>query len=131
MYNHKLYLAFWLVNGLIIYLFGLIFPANVVLGNWKFTALEAAIYSSFWLTFVVWVGWDNIYSRGVKYQTGVITWVYFWIVNALGVWIIARIAYILALGISNLLWAIMIGTVAVIGQKIVWSLVTRRELGRG
>ena len=128
MYNHKLYLGFWFINFTVIFLFGWAFPLDIVLGNWKFTALEAAIYSSFWLTVLIWTAWDFIFSRGVKYQTGLVTWIYFFLINTLGVWIIARFAHLLALGLTSWVGAVLIGSVAVIGQKIIWGLVTRREL---
>ena len=128
MYNHILYLSFWLVNFLVFYIFGSFFPNDVVLGIWKYTPVEAAIYSSFWLTFIVWTGWDFIYSRGLKYQAGSIAWVYFWILNTLGIWLIARFANVLGLGISNWSWAIIIAVFAVMFQKIVWTFVTGRNL---
>lgn len=130
MYNHVLYLAYWFVNFLVFYLVGRILPADIVLGNWKFTALEAAIYSSFWLTVLVWTAWDFIYSRGVKFDGGVITLVYFWIVNTLGIWLIARFANILGFGIAGWIWAVIVGALADLAQRVAWLLVTKKELGR-
>jgi hypothetical protein len=127
-YNHKLYLGFWLINFSVIFLFGWVFPSDIVLGNWKFSALEGAIYSSFWLTFFVWTAWDFIFSRGIKYKAGLIAWIYFFLVNSLAIWLIARFSHILAMGISSWVAAVFMGVVVVIGQKFIWWMVTRREL---
>jgi hypothetical protein len=129
MYNHILYLVYWLVNFVVFYLFSIFFANNVVLGNWRYSAIEAGIYSAFWLTVLVWTGWDFIFSRGVSYKSGTITWIYFFILNTLGVWLIARFAFYLGLGISGWTWAIVIGFVATILQKWAWNFVTRRKLG--
>jgi len=130
LYNHVLYLAYWFVNFLVFYLVSRIIPSDIVLGNWKFTAIEAAIYSSFWLTVLVWTAWDFIYSRGVKFDGGVVTLIYFWIVNTLGVWLIARFAHILGFGITGWIWAVILGAVANLSQRAAWLLVTKKELGR-
>jgi hypothetical protein len=103
----------------------------VVTGNFRFTALEASIYASFWLTFIVWMGWDFIFSRGIKYDTGTITWVYFWILNTLGIWLVARFAYTLGFGISNWVWAVTLGLIAVFLQKIARGFVVKRNFGGG
>jgi len=47
MYNHLLYFVYWLFDSIIIYVFGLVFPTSVVLGNWRFGPIEAAILFGF------------------------------------------------------------------------------------
>ncbi|HLE48855.1 MAG TPA: hypothetical protein VI819_02370 [Patescibacteria group bacterium] len=130
MYNHVLYLAFWLINFLLFYFAGKAFPNDFVFGTWKFTTVEAAIYSSFWLTVLVWTAWDIIMSRGIKYEAGTVTWIYFWVVNSLGIWLITRVANVLGFGISGWRWALYLGVLVVVGQKFVWNLVTRAQQAR-
>lgn len=125
MYNHILYLSYWLINTLLLYILYSIFPENIVLGTWKFTSLEAAIYSSFWVTFVVWTAWDFIYSRQSKFvlEGGLITNLYFWAINTMGVWIVARFPGFTGMGISSFAWAFVIGGIFNIFQRIILGLI--------
>jgi hypothetical protein len=129
MYNHILYLSYWLINTLLVYILYSIFPDNIVLGTWKFNSLEAAIYSSFWVTFVVWTAWDFIYSRQSKFmlEGGLITNLYFWAINTMGVWIVARFPGFTGIGISSFVWAFVIGGIFNIFQRIVLGLILGRK----
>jgi len=129
MYNHILYLFYWIVSFTVFYLTHWIFPEDFVLGNWKFSDLEAAIYSSFWLVVFVWVVWDFLISRGVKLKDNLGTWLYFWAVNAVGIWLVAKLSRILGLGIRGYLWAIGVAFFVNLAQRIVWKFVTKRNLG--
>lgn len=129
MYNHILYLFFWLVSFFVFYLTHLLFPENFVLGNWKFTVLEAGIYSSFWLVVFLWVVWDFLVSRGVKFEQNLVSFIYFWAVNAVGIWLVAKLSQILGLGITGYPWAVGVGFVVNLVQRLVWKFVTKRNLG--
>ncbi|BCX15085.1 MAG: hypothetical protein KatS3mg088_768 [Patescibacteria group bacterium] len=112
---------------MVLFVLNLIFPENVVLGNWRFSAIEAAIYASFWQTFFIWVIWDYLLARGTALKSGVSVWFYFLAVNTVGVWIIARLPHFLGLGIASWLWALVIGILANWLQRIAWSVITKRE----
>lgn len=129
MYNHILYLSYWLINTLLLYILYSIFPENIVLGTWKFTALEAAIYSSFWVTFVVWTAWDFIYSRQSKVvlEGGLVTNLYFWAINTMGVWIVARFPGFTGMGISSYVWAFVIGGIFNVFQRFTLGLILGRN----
>jgi hypothetical protein len=127
LYNHTLYFLYWLVNFVVLFFLHLLFPESVVLGNWRFSALEAAIYASFWQTFFIWVIWDYLIARGTNLKSGVSVWFYFWAVNTVGIWIIARVPHFLGMGIPGWYWAFLIGILSNWLQRIVWSLVTKRE----
>lgn len=129
MYNHILYLLYWFVSFVVFYLTYLFFPQNFVLGNWKFTPAEAAIYSSFWLVVFIWVVWDFLISRGVKFKGDLVTYLYFWAVNAVGIWLVAKLSQILGLGIKSYQWAIGVAFVVNLAQRIAWKFVTKRNLG--
>lgn len=133
MYNHVLYLTYWFINAIIFYILSSLYPSNIVLGTWKFTAVEAAIYSSFWLTVVVWTAWDFIYSRQNKIalEGGLITNLYFWAINAMGVWLVARFPGFTGLGISSWPWALVLGGVANVFQRITLGVILGRQWARG
>jgi hypothetical protein len=133
MYNHILYLSYWLINALIVYILFRIFPDNVVLGTWKFNAIEAAIYSSFWVTFVVWTAWDFIYSRQstVFLEGGLVTNLYFWAINAMGIWLVARFPGFAGLGLSSWPWAFVVGGIFNVFQRITLGLILGKQWARG
>ncbi|HJX01703.1 MAG TPA: hypothetical protein VJ348_00840 [Candidatus Humimicrobiaceae bacterium] len=128
MYNHVLYLSYWIINFIIIFLVSKIFPGNVVLGTWRFTGVEAAIYSSFWLTFFIWVVWDFMIAKGFDFSVDSLSWIYFFVINAAGIWMVARFAWLLGMGISSFVWAIIIGILVTVAQRLTWGIVTRRQL---
>lgn len=132
MYNHALYFSYWFVNALVFYFAAKVFPESVVLGTWKFSSLEAAIYSSFWLTVLIWTTWDFVFSRvkKVSFNGNWISIFYFWLMNGLSVWLVARFSQYTGLGISNWLWAAILGGVAYVFQRFAWGLVTRNQLGK-
>ena len=59
-------------------------PDLLRLGVNKFTPIEAAVYSGFWMVFIMWVVWDFSLARGFKLgrETG---WIYFLAANVLAV----------------------------------------------
>lgn len=129
MYNHTLYFLYWVVNFVVFYLSSYFLEGSVVLGNWKFTPIEAAIYSSFWLVFFIWIVWDFLIARRVILKENFYVWIYFWAVNAVGVWLISKMAYFLGLGITKWYFAVIIAFFANMLQRLVFRIVTRRNLG--
>lgn len=129
MYNHILYLFYWIVSFAVFWLANKVFPEDFVLGNWKFSPIEAAIYSSFWLVVFVWVVWDFLISRGVKFKEGLAVYLYFWAVNAVGIWLVSKLSQILGLGIRSYIWAIGVAFVVNLAQRIARRFVTKRNLG--
>ena len=128
MYNHILYFSYWLVNFVVILAISFLFPQDVVLGTWRFTAIEGAIYTSFWLTFWVWLVWDFLYFRGVRFEKSFSTWVYFFAVNTVGIWIIARVSNTVGMGISWWGWALILGFFANWMQRVAFGFITKRQL---
>ena len=126
MYNHLLYFTYWLINSLVIYIFGLMAPGGVVLGNWRFSPIESSIYAGFWVTFLVWVLWDFAISRGVKFDTGIVTLGYFWSVNIFAFWLVSRFSQYFGLGIQSYLWAFAAGLVAYIVQRFAWRMIVKK-----
>jgi len=128
LYNHLLYLLYWVTNALVLFLASRILPEHVVLGTFRFTSVEAAIYAGFWMTFFVWSMWDYLLARGEKMEGLWRAVTYFWVVNTVGVWLTARFPYYTGLGISSYVWAMILGLVANMAQRIVWKiLVTSKE----
>lgn len=127
MYNHILYFLYWLINFSVLYLFGRIFPESIVLGNYRFNPLESAVYAGFWATFFVWIFWDFAIAKGLKFDTRLVTWGYFWLANSFAVWLVARFSHIAGFGIVSYLWAFAIGLAVFILQRIAWKVVAGRN----
>ena len=126
MYNHLLYFSYWLGNSIILYIFNVIFPGGVVLGNWRFGPIEAAIYAGFWVTFFVWVLWDFAIAKGVKFDSMATTVGYFWAANIFGVWIVSRFSQYAGFGMASYLWAIAIGLGAFLIQRLARRLIVNK-----
>jgi len=118
MYNHLLYLLYWLINSLLFYLASFAFAGNVILGNTRFNEIESAVYAGFWVTFIIWVVWDYIYARAQKLGDTFITSIIFWITNSVGIWLVSRFSDVLGLGISNYGWAFVVGVFANFIQRL-------------
>jgi len=127
LYNHLLYFTYWLFNSAVLYVFGLLFPMNVILGNWRFNPIESAVYAGFWVTFFIWVLWDFTIAKGVRFESGAVTLGYFWVANAFAFWIVSRFSQVAGFGITNYLWAFAIGLGAYIVQRIAWKLVVGKN----
>jgi hypothetical protein len=125
MYNHLLYFTYWLGNTLVLYIFSLVFPANVILGNYRFSPIESAIYAGFWVTFFVWVLWDFALAKGVKFDSMIVTLGYFWAANIFGYWLVSRFSQVAGFGISGYIWAFAIGLGAYFVQRLGWKLIVK------
>jgi len=129
MYDHILFLLYWLLNSLLLSLLGFIFPSSVVLGNFRLLPFEASIYAGFWLTFFVWTMWDYVSIRKVKLESFPLRFLFFFFVNSLGIWIISRYAKYTGLGIASFWWAFLLGGVADLLQSVSWNLFGKRLKG--
>lgn len=123
LYNHLLYLLYWITNTLVLVAANKIAPNNLVLGNFKFSSFEAAIYAGFWMTFFLWTSWDWILARGEKIEGFWRTLLFFWVVNSIGIWLTARFPHYTGFGIASYRWALALGAVEGIAQRLVWRVI--------
>lgn len=126
MYNHLLYVLYWSINTLIIKLTFILFPYEVVLGTYRLNPTEAAIYSGFWVTFIIWTAWDFAIARKINLQKPAKNFIYFLLVNIVAIWVVARFAPLSGMGIVNFWWAISMGSVISILHKLVKKVILER-----
>ena len=124
MENRLLYIFFW---PLLLFLAATIFTADVVLGTYRFSTLEAAVYSGFWITFLAWVVWDFIKARGVSLSNRAFGVTILWLANSAAVWMVARFAHLTGLGISSYRWALLLGLIVALAQGTVWANVKKAK----
>lgn len=127
MYNHLLYLFYWLINLVVIYLVKWLWPESLILGNWRFAEIESAIYTGFWMTFLLWLVWDFALARGLRMEDRLATWLFFGVVNCASVWVITRFGFYLGLAVSSFSWVLVVGLAATLIQRLIWSLVVERK----
>lgn len=125
MYNHLLYLLYWLVNAIVIFVLGWMFPHQIALGVNKFIPLEAAIYSGFWLTFFVWSMWDFAIVREVKLEAAP-AFIYFLLVNFLGFWLISHYSGFTGMRVDGW-WLFVLAVTADIFQRFAWNAMVGRK----
>jgi len=128
MYNHLLFFAYWLVNSLVLFVASIIIPNNeLVLGSWRFSSLEASFYAGFCLTFLVWVWWDFAIARKLNSYKKFATFSFFFLVNISSIWVLSRFSYFSGLELINFWWAIAIGIITTLLQKLVWMLIVKKS----
>lgn len=128
MENRLLYIFFW---PLLLFLAASVFTIDVVLGTYRFSTLEAAVYSGFWVTFLAWVVWDFVKARGISLNNRIVTVAILWLANSAAVWIVARFAHITGLGISSYRWALLLGLIVALAQGTVWANAKRAKKRKG
>lgn len=105
------WVAIWLVNSLLFYLASVVFPGNFVLGNASLTPTWAALVSGFLLTVLCRLSKPLISRFGLKLAGRYKMFVFYWLVNAVAIWLVARFSYLTGFGISAYYWAIGLGFV--------------------
>ena len=68
--------------------------------------------------------WDFILARGARTDEPVTAVLFFWVVNSIGIWLVARMAHFTGLGLASFFWALILGAVIDILQRLSWKLVT-------
>jgi hypothetical protein len=114
---------YWATNTVVLLLANKLAPNNLVLGNYKFGTTEAAIYAGFWMTFFLWTAWDWILAKGERLEGFWRILIFFWVINSLGVWLTSRLPQYTGFGISSYRWALTLGAVIDIAQRLVWRVI--------
>jgi uncharacterized membrane protein YvlD (DUF360 family) len=110
--NLKHYLRFvliWLANSLLIYIASALYPSSYVLGTARIAVGLAPFLCGLILTLICKLGKIILAKLGVELKGRYAKFVYYWLVNAAGIWIIARFAPFTGLGIAAYYWAILLG----------------------
>lgn len=119
MFSHLFYLFFWAIVTLLLILLNNFFPNNIALGNARFVSFEAAIYAGFWIMFLVTTIQDFISARGVKITNSIIAIFFFLGANTTAIWMVARFAHIIGLGISSWKVALLVGGLFSLFQRLI------------
>jgi len=108
------YLVFFFVNVIILLIAAILFPQQVVLGNHLFSPLQALFQAIGLLTLLVvavipileWLA--NRWQYELKTRDWLIV---FWLVNIAALWLIARLAELIGLGLASWKVSVVLGTI--------------------
>jgi hypothetical protein len=129
MYNHYLYFAYWAVNSFIFFLAGLLIPSSeVAMGSWRFSLIEASIYSGFCLTFIIWVCWDFAMARHYNFKKKGFTLGFFIAANLFSLYAISTFSYVTGFRVESFLWFILLGIVFALIQRVAWRVVVGNSI---
>ncbi|MEJ2348092.1 MAG: hypothetical protein P8Y17_02730 [Patescibacteria group bacterium] len=116
-------IIFW---PLLLFLASKLFVGDIVLGTYRLSVTEAAIFSGALITFLSWVAWSFLKARGIAMKKKIMLISFLWLCNAAAVWIVARFAYLTGLGISSYRWALLLGLVTAFAQEAVGNDIKKR-----
>lgn len=105
------FVAYWIVNSIILGLATAFFPKSFTLGNAFLSVPLAAIFSGFLLTVLLLLAKGLAKGGNLKTKGKLFMFSYYWGSAAFGIWLVARIATISGFGIARFTWAIIAGFV--------------------
>jgi uncharacterized membrane protein YvlD (DUF360 family) len=114
------FLIFWVINSLLIYAANLAYPANFVLGSFMVSYVGAIVLAGFLLTLFCRISGPLVLKVGLSKPRGrYLMFLFYWGVNFVGIWLIARVAPYTGFGISAFYWALYLGFATNLLQWIV------------
>lgn len=129
-----LFVALFIINSLVFYLANLLFPGNVVLGTHmidKWTAL----FGSMLILSAIGVGATpliEVVSDAFNIKMGMREWtVLYFILNAVAIWFISRMAEMVGLGISSWFVVVILAVILDMLQGMVAGFVSSLQPSRG
>ncbi len=122
MSNQKLisFFSLWIANSLVFLVASLILTGNVVLGNDKVSMPMAAVIAGFVLTTLMLVVEPVVKKSGYKVTNQNIWGLIYLVYNVAALWLLKKFALVLGLGISSLVWVVVIAVVLTLVQ---WGVV--------
>lgn len=115
------YLIFGLISGLIIYLGGLIYADNIVLGNATTSSFAAVVLTALVITLVMSLMPQVFTIFKLKKVSLTQKYLVYALVNTVVIWLLSRLALQFGLGLSSKFTAVTMGAVLTIAQYIYWE----------
>lgn len=122
------FVSFWVLNSLLLYLAELIFPNYFVLGNFWLSGPLAMLWAGLWLTVIIWGAMSLPNRLNVKITGPLKILVFYWLINSIAIWVLARFAALSGFGIAAYYWAICLGLVANLAQWGLWMGLEKAKL---
>ena len=105
------FLTFWVVNTVVLLIANAIFGGNVAVGNQSISTGLSAIFAGLVLTALIPLAPKAVEKSGYKIKNQNIWPAIFLASNIVVLWILKRLAVVTGLGISSILWVIILAIV--------------------
>lgn len=116
-----LWLLTYAVNAAIIYLAGILFPQNVVIGNTSVESWASILVTALLVTLALMLVEPSLKTLKVKVSNPAHIGIIYGIVNILTLWVLARGANWTGFGITSLWMAVIMGLVLNLAQFVIWK----------
>ncbi len=127
MQRYKKFFILWLVNVVLLFAGVSLLPENYTLGNSFLTPLQAAVISGLVWNLVLWYTGPFFKDLEIKMKESWQMMLGYMFMNFGTLWLLARLAVISGLGVSNWTYVLGLAIVANIAQYFVWqSLVSKK-----
>lgn len=120
------FIGFWLVNGILVYIVGRMAPWGVVLGNQYISPAQASAFFGYMLSTVIILVQPATELLKVKLGDPKQQAFVYFAVNTMAVWVLTRLALMVGVGIAAFWWSGVLGLVLMLGQWLVWGVLTKR-----
>lgn len=120
------FLAFWVVNSLLLWLASTFYPTYYVLGNANLTSLLAAVVAGLVWTAVVWKSMVFTKKLKIKDSDMLKMTLYFLAVNFVTLWLVARFSGLFGFGVVSYIWVFALAFVANLAQWGAWALTSKK-----
>lgn len=120
------FLAFWIVNSLLLWLAALVYPAYYVLGNARLGSYLAAVVAGLVWTAVIWKAMALTQKLGIKDKEMLKQALFYLAVNFVTLWVVARFSALFGFGVSSYIWVLALAFVANLVQWGAWALTSKK-----
>ncbi len=112
------FVSLWVVNSFALYAASVFYPSYFVLGTAQLSTFAAAAVSGFLLTLLCKLAGSLVKTWGLRKLGRAVMFIYYWAINGVVIWFIAKLAPFSGFGISNFYWAFALGLVINFAQWV-------------
>jgi len=108
------FLALWVLNSISLAVLSQIFSSSIVLGNAVLSRGLASVFSAFLMTIIFFLVPASAEKAEIKVKDGRLWIVLDFVALVIGIWIVKRLSVLTGLGISNILFVILVAALVTI-----------------
>ena len=120
------FLAFWIVDSLLLWLASMFYPTYYVLGNANLTNILAAVVAGLVWTAIVWKSMMFTTKLGIKKNDILKNTAFYLVVNFVALWIVARFSALFGFGVTSYVWVFALAFISNLVQWGAWSLTSKK-----
>lgn len=127
MKRYNQFLAFWLVNSVILFLATLFLPGMITAGNNIFEPYQAIVFSGFVWSAVLWHVESMAKDLEIPIKDKTTMMLTYLAVNFATVWFIARFSFISGMGIASFWYVLLLAAVGNFAQYATWRYTNKKK----